>query len=184
MTLPRARLRRRGRANDDGVSVASRAATPGDAEQVADVYLRSRKELVAFAPLAHSDEDVRRWIPQRLIPAGRTTVAVVDGAIVGFMSVSAAPECSWITHLYLHPAWIGRGIGTRLLELARRELPPPIRLFTFQANERARIFYERRGFKAVSFSDGSGNEEKCPDVLYEWRADEASTPSASPRRPA
>jgi GNAT superfamily N-acetyltransferase len=167
------------------VTLDLRAATLGDADQVADVYLRSRKELVAFAPLAHSDEDVRRWIPQRLIPAGRTTVAVVDGAIVGFMSVSAAPGCSWINHLYLHPAWIGRGIGTRLLELVRRELSPPIRLYTFQENQRARTFYERRGFTAVSFTDGSGNEEKCPDVLYEWRPGaEASSPSTSPRRPA
>ncbi len=119
------------------------------------------------------------------IPAGRTTVAVVDGAIVGFMSVSEATGCSWINHLYLHPAWIGRGIGTRLLELARGELSPPIRLYTFQENQRARTFYERRGFTAVSFTDGSGNEEKSPDVLYEWRpAAEASSPSTSPRRPA
>jgi len=162
-----------------------RPAALGDAEEVADVYLRSRKELVGCAPLAHSDEDVRRWIPQRLIPAGKTTVAVVDGAIVGFMSVSAAPGCSWITQLYLHPAWVGRGIGTRLLERARSELSPPIRLYTFQENRRARTFYERRGFRAVSFTDGSGNEEKCPDVLYEWQpVDEASSPSTSPRRPA
>jgi GNAT superfamily N-acetyltransferase len=61
------------------------------------------------------------------------------------------------------------GIGTQLLELARSQLPPPIRLYTFQCNERARRFYERHGFKLMSFSDGSRNEEKCPDILYEWR---------------
>ena len=146
-----------------------RPATIDDADQVAGVFLRSRKELVAFAPLAHSDEDVRGWISRRLIPAARTTVAVVDGAVVGFVSVAQASECSWITHLYLHPARIGQGIGTRLLELARRELAPPIRLYTFQANERARAFYERRGFEVLKLTDGSDNEEKCPDVLYEWR---------------
>ena len=48
-------------------------------------------------------------------------------------------------------------------------LPSPIRLYTFQENQRARAFYERRGFNAVKLSDGSGNEEKCPDILYEWR---------------
>jgi len=146
-----------------------RPAVLADADQVADVFLRSRKELVAFAPLAHSDENVRAFIARRLIPAGRTTVAVVDGAVVGFISVTQATECGWITQLYLHPAWIGRGIGTRLLELARRELAPPIRLYTFQDNRRARAFYERRGFEAVKFTDGAANEEKCPDVLYEWR---------------
>jgi GNAT superfamily N-acetyltransferase len=151
------------------LTVELRPATVADADAVADVYLRSRKELVACAPLAHSDEDVRDWIRGRLIPAGRATVAVVDGLVVGLLSVAGAADGSWIEQLYLHPAWIARGIGTRLLELARAELPPPIRLYTFQCNERARDFYERRGFRAVSFGDGSGNEEKCPDVLYEWR---------------
>jgi len=151
------------------LTVELRPATVGDADAVADVYLRSRKELVACAPLAHSDEDVRDWIRGRLIPAERTTVAVVDGLVVGFLSVASATDGSWIEQLYLHPAWIARGIGTRLLELARSELPPPMRLYTFQCNERARDFYERRRFKAVRFGDGSGNEEKCPDVLYEWR---------------
>ena len=151
------------------MTVELRPATIGDADAVADVYLRSRKELVACAPLAHSDEEVRDWIRGRLIPAGRTTVAVVDGLVVGLLSVASTTDGSWIEQLYLHPAWIARGIGTRLLELARSELPPPIRLYTFQCNERARDFYERRRFKAVRFGDGSGNEEKCPDVLDEWR---------------
>ena len=146
-----------------------RTAMLGDADSVADVYLRSRKELVACAPLAHSDEAVRDWIRRRLIPEGRTTVAAVDSLVVGFLAVSRAHDSSWIEQLYLLPAWVGRGIGTQLLELARSQLPPPIRLYTFQCNERARRFYERHGFKVMSVSDGSRNEEKCPDILYEWR---------------
>ena len=149
--------------------VEFRTATVGDADLVADVYLRSRKELVACAPLAHSDEAVRDWILRVLIPAGHTTVAVVDGQVVGFSAVSKAATCSWIEQLYLLPAWIDQGIGTRLLDRARGELPPPIRLYTFQCNQRARYFYERHGFEAIAFGDGSGNEEKCPDILYEWR---------------
>ena len=148
---------------------ACRAARVGDAEAIATVYLRSRKELVACAPLAHSDEEVREWIHRRLIPAGRTTVALVGGEAVGLLAVSIDADASWIEQLYLLPAWVGQGIGTKLLDLARAELRPPIRLYTFQANERARCFYENRGFRAVAFGDGTGNEEKCPDVLYEWR---------------
>jgi GNAT superfamily N-acetyltransferase len=151
------------------VSVEFRAATLDDAEPVAEVYLRSRKELVACAPLAHSDANVRDWVRRHLIPSGRTTVAVVDGLIVGLLAISRDDQCGWIDQLYLLPAWIGRGLGAQLLEIARSELPPPIRLYSFQCNERARRFYERRGFTVVRFSDGSGNEEKCPDVLYEWR---------------
>jgi GNAT superfamily N-acetyltransferase len=98
-----------------------------DADAVADVYLRARKELVACAPLVHSDEDVRAWIRRDLIPFGRTTVAVDDGLVIGLLAVSRGPESSWIDQLYLLPEWIERGIGTHLLELARAELPPPIR---------------------------------------------------------
>ena len=151
------------------MAVDFRRAVSSDAESVAEVYLRSRKELVACAPLAHSDESVRAWVRTRLIPAGRTIVAVVDDLIVGFSSVTMAADCGWIEQLYLHPEWIGRGVGTALLARALTELSPPIRLYTFQCNARAREFYERRGFRAVKFGDGSDNEEKCPDVLYEWR---------------
>lgn len=146
-----------------------RAATVDDADALADVYLRSRKELVACAPLVHSDEAIRDWIRRHLIPEGRTTVAVADGRVIGFLAISKATECGWIDQLYLLPESVERGIGTRLLEVAKSKLIPPIRLYTFQCNERARCFYERRGFQAIGFGDGSGNEEKCPDILYEWR---------------
>jgi ribosomal protein S18 acetylase RimI-like enzyme len=146
-----------------------RAARLGDAGAVADVYLRSRKELVACAPLAHSDEAVREWVRERLIPAARTTVALVQGRVVGLLAVSQDAEFGWIDQLYVLPGWVGRGIGTRLLDLARAELTPPVRLYTFQCNQLARGFYERRGFRAIAFGDGSANEERCPDILYEWR---------------
>ena len=151
------------------MNVDFRAATAPDADAVADVFLRSRKELVACAPLVHSDQDVRGWIGRTLIPAGRTTVATMDGLIVGFMTSSNDGRYSWIDHLYLLPGWIGRGIGTQLLDRARGALPSPIRLYTFQCNHSARHFYGRRGFRAIAFGDGSSNEEKCPDILYEWR---------------
>ena len=151
------------------MNVDFRAAAAADADAVANVYLRSRKELVASAPLVHSDQAVRDWIGRTLIPVGRTTVAAVDDLIVGLMAVSNDGRCSWIDHLYLLPGWIGRGIGTQFLDRARRELSSPIRLYTFQCNHTARYFYERRGFTAIAFGDGSGNEEKCPDILYEWR---------------
>jgi GNAT superfamily N-acetyltransferase len=114
-----------------------RAATVDDADSVADVYLRSRKELVACAPLVHSDDDVRDWIRRKLIPAGCTTVAVADGRVIGVLTVSRGTDCSWIDQLYLLPDWVQRGIGTQLLELALRKLVPPIRLYTFQCNELA-----------------------------------------------
>lgn len=146
-----------------------RRANDADADSIAEVYLRSRKELVACAPLVHSDQSVREWVRQKLIPGESVTVASVDGAVVGFVAMSRGKECSWIEHLYLLPAYTRRGIGTALLDHAKQELPPPIRLYTFQCNDAARQFYEHHGFRAVAYSDGSANEENRPDILYEWR---------------
>jgi hypothetical protein len=43
-----------------------------------------------------------------------------------------------------------------------------LELWCFQANARARRFYEARGFRPIRFTDGDGNEEKTPDVRYRW----------------
>ena len=146
-----------------------RSATAEDAESVAEVYLASRKAFLSFAPLKHSDQAVRRWVADRLIPLGGVIEAYdADEGVVGMMALSCREGAGWIDHLYLLPTAVRRGLGTRLLEHAKTTLGPPIRLYSFQANESARRFYERHGFRPIAFSDGSGNEEGCPDVLYEW----------------
>jgi ribosomal protein S18 acetylase RimI-like enzyme len=145
-----------------------RGALLSDADTIADVYLASRKAFVSYAPLAHSDDEVRGWISGVLIPSGGVTVAVVSAAVVGMLAISHADGYGWIDHLYLLPTATGRGIGGQMLDLAKKQLGTPIRLYTFQENVGARRFYERHGFHAIAFSDGADNEENCPDVLYEW----------------
>jgi ribosomal protein S18 acetylase RimI-like enzyme len=151
--------------------VTFRRASAADAEQVAAVYLASRRAFVSFAPLVHSDAEVRQWVAGQLIPAGGVTVAVVgarEGTVVGMMAVSRKEGAGWLDHLYLLPSSVGRGLGAQLVQRAKAALASPVRLYTFQANEGARRFYERHGFRAIGFGDGSSNEERCPDVLYEW----------------
>jgi ribosomal protein S18 acetylase RimI-like enzyme len=74
-----------------------------------------------------------------------------------------------IDQLYVRPGHFGLGIGSRLVDLAKGRRPNGLGLYTFQANDRARRFYEHRGFTAVWFGSGEGNEEHQPDVRYEWR---------------
>lgn len=154
-----------------------RGAHIADAESVADVYIRSRRLLASYAVSPHSDEEVRSWIRDHLIPQGRVFVAEREEDILGMMALSSTDQGSWIDQLYVDPNHVRLGVGSRLLEFAKRELDAPIFLYTFRQNVGARRFYERNGFRAIAFSDGDTNEEHCPDVLYCLRMNECRQPS-------
>jgi ribosomal protein S18 acetylase RimI-like enzyme len=151
------------------ISICIRLAEPADAPAVAELYLASRRQFLPYAPIPHSDDDVRRWVAGTLFARCEVYVAVENDAIVGMMALARHEHAGWIDQLYLHPQAVGRSIGSLLVTLAKARLGAPIRLYTFQANAGARRFYERHGFEAIEFGDGAQNEERVPDVLYEWR---------------
>ena len=145
-----------------------RSAIEADSDAIADVYLRAWRIAMPFVRNAHTDEQVREWIRLRVVPSGRVLVAEEGGAILAMLAHSEDEEHCWIDQLYVDPAFSRRGIGTMLLgQAVALAVGRAIRLYSFQANTAARSFYERHGFRAISFGDGSGNEERCPDALYE-----------------
>ncbi len=156
------------------IPVTFRPATPADAPAIADLYLASRKTFLPYAPIAHPDDTVYPWVWDAMLPHTRITVAERDGEVVGFMALmeqvdsETGERTGWLDQLYLLPSAVGQGLGSALVARAKTELGSPIRLYTFQENHGARRFYERHGFQAIRFGDGSSNEEGCPDVLYEW----------------
>ena len=74
-----------------------------------------------------------------------------------------------LDHLYVGPEHQNQGVGSLLMAKAKALRPAGLRLYAFQRNRHARAFYEARGFMPVEFSDGTGNQEGEPDVLYRWR---------------
>lgn len=140
-----------------------RRAEPSDATGIGDVWLASWRATFDFPP-GHSDAEVRRWLADDLIPATEAWVAVDGGTVVAMMALSD----TMVEQLYVAPGWIGRGVGRRLLDLAKSRRPAGLDLYCFQVNDRARRFYEANGFAAVAFGDGSGNEEHQPDIRYRW----------------
>ena len=93
----------------------------------------------------------------------------------------------FVDQLYVEPGLTGRGIGSALLAVAKRERPQGLQLWAFQTNTGARRFYERHGFVEVRRTDGRDNEERAPDVLYAYRGrsrPRRSGRSPSPRDPA
>jgi ribosomal protein S18 acetylase RimI-like enzyme len=147
-----------------------RQATAADASRVASLLIDTRAAFMPYAPSARRDEELRAWIASSLIPSGGVVVAEIDGAVVAAMHTECSEAISWITQMAVDPAFVGQGIGSLLLAQAVRTMPRPIRLYTFQANQAARRFYERHGFIPIEFTDGQMNEERCPDVLYECGA--------------
>jgi GNAT superfamily N-acetyltransferase len=137
-----------------------------DSDSIAAIYLASRKAYLPYAPLAHRDTAIYSWVAEVLIKTNRIVAASENSEVYGFIATASEGGKQWINHLYIHPLHTGLGIGSALLEYALAQMPRPVYLYTFQANSGARRFYERYGFLALEFSDGSGNEEGCPDVLY------------------
>jgi GNAT superfamily N-acetyltransferase len=108
------------------------------------------------------DED--RWFYRERMFATCTLWGAFEGEV---MTGVIACHDDWIEQLYVLPGAQGGGTGSALLEIAKQRAER-LQLWTFQRNTRARRFYEARGFVSVEETDGSGNEERQPDVRYFW----------------
>jgi GNAT superfamily N-acetyltransferase len=140
-----------------------RRARAEDVDAIARLYERSYATLT-FLPTLHTLEEYLGWFGAR-VAEDEVWVYDENGAVLGFASL----EWDRFGYLYVEPEAIGRGIGTALFEHAKTRRPDGFTFWVFQRNERARRFYERLGARPVRFTDGAGNEERTPDVQYEWR---------------
>ncbi|MFG2607927.1 GNAT family N-acetyltransferase [Streptomyces sp. NPDC048514] len=146
-------------------AVILRRAVAADARAAADVWLRSFAAALPTVVRPHTDDEVREYFRDVVVPVRETWVAEASGSgIVGLMVLDGET----LSQLYLAPDWRGRGLGDRLVALAKERSPGGLALWTFQVNKPAHRFYERHGFAAVEFTDGGGNEEREPDVRYVW----------------
>lgn len=156
----------------DGAHLAIRRATAADGQAIGDLWLGAWYATFDFPP-GHPDDECRLWLAETLLPSTESWVATdPDDTAVALLALSE----TMVEQLYVAPAWIGQGIGSRLIDLAKARRPGGLDLFCFQVNARARRFYEGHGFRAVAFGDGSGNVEGQPDIRYAWRPTGDATP--------
>jgi len=137
-----------------------------DAEDMPAAAIVHRKSFDARLPwLAglHTAEEDRDYWSGPLFNSCEVWGAERANMLVGVIAFRQG----WIDQLYILPDTQGQGIGSALLDIAKAA-HPELYLWTFQRNADARCFYEARGFVAIEETDGSGNEEKEPDVLYRW----------------
>lgn len=144
--------------------VLLRQADNGDADAISHVARQSRTHFLPYLPDLHTAEDYAWFYKNVVLAQDEVWVAEDDGAVVGFCAFKA----DWLNHLYLLPSHVGQTLGTELLKIAKANASC-LQLWVFQQNIRAIGFYKRHGFVQVRETDGSGNEEKVPDALFEWR---------------
>lgn len=149
----------------DAWGIVLRRAGPADGAAVAEVYLRSFGAALPTVRRAHTDDGARAFFRDVVMAHQETWVADEEGTVIGMMVL----EEDRIEQLYLAPEHRGRGLGDRFVRLAKERSPHGLELLAFQVNTPAHRFYERHGFTVAGRTDGSGNEEREPDIRYVWK---------------
>lgn len=141
-----------------------RRATLDDMTALARLHRRTVQVSLPFLPTLHTPAEEAWWFCERLFATNEIWLAEDANGPIGYIAFRA----DFIEHLFVRPEAQSTGIGLQLLEKAKQAYAE-LSLWTFQQNLRARAFYERHGFVAVTETNGEDNEEKLPDVLYRWR---------------
>jgi putative acetyltransferase len=129
---------------------ALRPFLPADASLLAEIFRASIEELtgddysqaqqVAWAAAADDEEAFAARLAGQL-----TLVATLEGSPVGFISL-AQPDT--VDLLYVHPAVVGQGVGTMLLDALERLMAARgAQRLTVDASDSARDFFGRHGYQ-------------------------------------
>jgi GNAT superfamily N-acetyltransferase len=141
-----------------------RRADPNDAEEVAAIWrLGWRDGHLGLVPdelaRVRTDESFRARASERI---GDTTVAVVDGAVAGFVMV-AGDE---VEQVYVSASHRGTGVAAALMAEAERQARAnghdEAWLAVVPGNARARAFYERAGWRDEGLFDYAAATEHGP----------------------
>jgi GNAT superfamily N-acetyltransferase len=138
--------------------VTIRRGTPEDAAAGAALHIACWSEgyagVVPAEVLAKLTDDLEtrteRWRSFLADGPPRWLAADDDGELVGFASAGPGRDDDIDLNLELYAIYVrasqyGTGLGHRLIETAIADAPAY--LWVFEANARARAFYERQGFK-------------------------------------
>jgi ribosomal protein S18 acetylase RimI-like enzyme len=126
--------------------------------------LRASYDAMPYLPRLYTPEEDAAYVG-RMVADHEAWVAEASGRVVGF----AALDDVALLQIHVDAEWQNRGVGTALFRRATERRPRGFVLWTFQKNEGARRFYERHGCRVAQLTDGARNDEREPDVQYEWR---------------
>jgi len=106
---------------------------------------RTSKEIALGIKEIHPFDDHLYFLNEVLAKENTIYLAIQDGsdAVVGIMATNG----EILNQLNIHTDFQRRGIGSRLLDLARNLSSGKLQLYTFEINLGAQAFYEKHGFK-------------------------------------
>ncbi|KWX71173.1 GNAT family N-acetyltransferase [Paenibacillus jilunlii] len=136
---------------------------PSYALQTVKMWRESKEQAIEQKAM-HSFEDHVFFLNNILLKSNKVNLAIETSGeqVVGILACNE----NWVNQLYVHTQYQGRGIGNRLLNLAKQQSEGRLFLYTFEVNKKAQKFYERNGFRIVG--RGNDNEEQLEDIKYEW----------------
>lgn len=140
-----------------------RLATSEDLPSVAEIHLAAR-DAAPMPPGIHPPDEVRAWVGGWDLARCAVWLALNDGVPVGYAQLTS----TWLDGLYVLPSAQRAGVGSTLLEHAKRERPDGFGLWVFEMNAPARRFYRAHGLVELERTDGATNEEREPDVKMVW----------------
>lgn len=144
---------------------------PDHADAVVALWRRSFEHGTGLKD-PHPVQAQRHFLLTELVPRCRVAVAWMpqtpaDPVPAGFIAHTPGT----VEQLYVDPLWMGRGLGTALLQQAQaaaRAARVDLVLHTLARNTAARAFYVRRGF--VEEAHGWAEMWGVADVRCRWRS--------------
>lgn len=111
----------------------------------------------------HPLSEQKDYLLSEVIPNNSVRVALMDQELVGFVAATSQS----VAQLYVHAEYQGLGIGSHLLEWAKQNSIGSLWLYTFERNQRARRFYESKGFRVIE--RGFEEQWQLNDLKLEWK---------------
>lgn len=131
------------------------------AEDTVKMWRQSKESAIGQKEI-HSFEDHVFFLNHVLNKNNNIYIGIDDNKVVGMIAFNE----NEINQLYIHMDYQGKGLGRKLLELAKANSKGTLTLYTFEVNHKAQRFYENNGFKIIG--RGYENEENLDDIKYEW----------------